>query len=220
MLISIVCIVTFYFHGFYTYGRAYRGRYKALLIIEAVSLSYLFIGAFSFLAGKAFSIPRSVLLLAWGLTVVMLVTSCLWTMLWRLIVTAETRRIARKTRTETVERVLVIGGAGYIGSALIPKLLDKGYYVRVLDLLLYGIEPIEPYLNHPRLEVVKADFRQVDKVVEAVKGMDAVIHLGALVGDPACALDEELTIEVNLMATRMIAQVAKGSDIQRFRVRF
>jgi nucleoside-diphosphate-sugar epimerase len=66
------------------------------------------------------------------------------------------------------------------------------------------------------LEVVRADFRQVDKVVEAMRDVDAVIHLGAIVGDPACSLDEELTIEVNLMATRMIAEVAKGSSVNRF----
>jgi len=68
----------------------------------------------------------------------------------------------------------------------------------------------------PDLEVIQADFRQVDRVVEAMQDVDAVIHLGAIVGDPACALDEELTIEVNLMATRMIAEVAKGSRINRF----
>jgi nucleoside-diphosphate-sugar epimerase len=95
-------------------------------------------------------------------------------------------------------------------------LLEKGYHVRLLDLFLYGAEPIRDCLYHPRLEIMRADFRQVDKVVEATKGMDAVIHLGAIVGDPACALDEDLTIEVNLMATRMIAEVAKGSGVSRF----
>jgi nucleoside-diphosphate-sugar epimerase len=112
--------------------------------------------------------------------------------------------------------VLVIGGAGYIGSALLTKLLNKGYRVRLLDLLMFGEEPIAQHLDHPRLELVRADFRQVDKVVEAMHGMDAVIHLGAIVGDPACALDEELTTEVNLMATRMIAEVAKGHGVRRF----
>ena len=68
-------------------------------------------------------------------------------------------------------------------------------------------------LGHPNLEIVHADFRHVDKIVQAMKGVDEVIHLGAIVGDPACALDEELTVEVNLMATRMIAEVAKGSGI-------
>ncbi len=114
------------------------------------------------------------------------------------------------------KHVLVIGGGGYIGSALLPKLLDSGYHVRLLDLLLFGTEPIADVLDHPNLEIVQADFRQVDEVVAAVRGMDTLIHLGAIVGDPACALDEELTIEVNLMATRMIAEVAKGSGVKRF----
>jgi nucleoside-diphosphate-sugar epimerase len=113
-------------------------------------------------------------------------------------------------------RVLVIGGAGYIGSALIPKLLERGYRVRLLDVFLYGRDPIEAFIDHPRLELVEADFRQVDRVVEAMMDVESVIHLGAIVGDPACALDEELTLEVNLMATRMIAEVAKGRGIKRF----
>jgi nucleoside-diphosphate-sugar epimerase len=78
------------------------------------------------------------------------------------------------------------------------------------------VESIEPYADHPRLEIVKADFRQIDKVVECMKGMDAVVHLGAIVGDPACALDENLTIDVNLIATRTIAEIAKGSGVSRF----
>lgn len=116
----------------------------------------------------------------------------------------------------TPRKVLVIGGAGYIGSALLPKLLSRGHRVRLLDRLFYGFDPIRATLNHPKLEIIQADFRRVDKLVECMQGVDAVIHLGAIVGDPACALDRELTIEVNLMATRTIAEVAKGYGIRRF----
>lgn len=112
--------------------------------------------------------------------------------------------------------VLLVGGAGYIGSALVPLLLERGYHVRVLDAVIYGTGPIEPYLNHPRFELVQGDFRQVNVVVEALQGMDTVVHLGGLVGDPACALDEDLTVEINLMATKMVAEVAKGYGISRF----
>lgn len=115
-----------------------------------------------------------------------------------------------------VESVLVIGGAGYIGSALLPKLLDGGYRVRVLDLMFYGTDPIAPVLDHPNLELIEGDLRHVESVVTAMRGMDAVVHLGAIVGDPACNLDEELTIAVNLRATQMIADVAKASGIRRF----
>jgi len=112
--------------------------------------------------------------------------------------------------------VLLIGGAGYIGSALLPKLLDNGYRVRLLDTFLYGDGPIAKWKGHPSLEIVEADFRRVDVVVRAMQGVKTVIHLGAIVGDPACALDEELTIETNLIATRMIAEVTKGEGIEKF----
>jgi len=116
----------------------------------------------------------------------------------------------------TPRTVLVIGGAGYIGSGLVTKLLNRGHKVRVLDLLFYGTEPIQSVLNHPNLEVIQADFRRVDQLVSCMQGVDAVIHLGAIVGDPACALNQDLTIEVNLMATRTIAEVARGYGIRRF----
>jgi len=112
--------------------------------------------------------------------------------------------------------VLVIGGAGYIGSALVIQLLAKGVKVRVLDLLMYGTEPLKTVLDHPNLELIRADFRQIDKVVAAVRDVDMVVHLGGIVGDPACSLDEDLTIDVNVTATRMIAEVAKGHGVSRF----
>src|SRR5450432_4497235 len=119
-------------------------------------------------------------------------------------------------RKPTPRKVLVIGGAVYIGSALLPKLLKHGHKVRLLDLMFYGFEPIRDTLNHPNLEIMQADFRRIDKLVECMQGVDTVIHLGAIVGDPACALDRDLTIEVNLIATRTIAEVAKGYGIRRF----
>lgn len=119
-------------------------------------------------------------------------------------------------RKPSPRTVLVIGGAGYIGSALLPKLLQRGHRVRLLDRFFYGSDPIRAILHHPNLEIVRADFRRVDKLVECMRGADAVIHLGAIVGDPACALDTDLTIEVNLIGTRTIAEVAKGYGIKRF----
>lgn len=112
--------------------------------------------------------------------------------------------------------ILVIGGAGYIGSALLEKLLQKGHQVRLLDLMVFGDEPIRHLLKYKNLEVVHGDFRHVESVVEAIQGVDTVIHLGAIVGDPACSLDEDLTIDVNLTATRMIGELAKAQGVERF----
>jgi nucleoside-diphosphate-sugar epimerase/sorbitol-specific phosphotransferase system component IIC len=222
-ILTIISLVVFTLSGFYTYGHFYRGRYKVLIVIQAVSLAYLIVGLFTYLAQGLFfnflsgflNLPRGALLLSWGLSIIMLVSARAWASIWERVIKFENAR-PKAIEDGKIRNILVIGGAGYIGSALLPLLLDKGYNVRLLDLLLYGTEPIEPYLEHPRLEIMQADFRQVDKVVEAMHDVDAVIHLGGIVGDPACALDEELTTDINLMATRMIAEVAKGSGVGHF----
>ncbi len=112
--------------------------------------------------------------------------------------------------------VLVTGAAGYIGSILVRRLLNRGYRVRVLDRLMYGDDAIRDILSHPRLEMVVADFRDRMVVARAVQGVSAVIHLGAIVGDPACAIDEDFTIGTNFEATRVIADAAKRAGVGRF----
>lgn len=112
--------------------------------------------------------------------------------------------------------VLVTGGAGYLGSALLPQLLESGCRVRVLDVLLWGQAPIAAYLNHPRLELVQADFRDVEPVVRALRGVQAVVHLGGVVGDQACDLDEDRTLEINVIGTRLLAEAARGMGVPRF----
>lgn len=213
-LVLLISATVFAIFGFYTRGRAYTSRYKMWIILQAASVAHLGFGFLGFLLPEQVNPPRSVIPLTWLFSVTLLISSRLWSEFWRRQVIKE---IAPARIKPTPERsVLVIGGAGYIGSALVPKLLDSGYKVRLLDLLLYGEEPLKPVLNHPNLQIIEADFRQVDKVVEAMQGIKSVVHLGGLVGDPACALDENLTIEINLMATRMIAEVAKGSGVSRF----
>jgi nucleoside-diphosphate-sugar epimerase len=212
--LTLICLIVFSLSGFYSYGRTYRGRYKALVVIHAVSLAFLLFGFLSYFINGP-GLQRGTYLYAWVVSMVLLAGSRLCSSLWSNVVRADVHRFKR-TYEDKAQNVLLVGGAGYIGSALLPMLLEKGYNVRLLDLFLYGAEPIQDFLHHPRLEIMRADFRHVDKVVEATKNMDAVIHLGAIVGDPACALDEDLTIEVNLMATRMIAEVAKGSGVSRF----
>ncbi|MCS6830574.1 MAG: NAD(P)-dependent oxidoreductase, partial [bacterium] len=197
-------------------SRLYQRRYKAMVILQAVTATYLVLGFLAYLLPGYLLLQRAVLLLSWGITLALLITTRLGAQIWKALASAERRYLGSPYTQRPVRNVLVIGGAGYIGSALLPKLLEKGYFVRLLDLFLYGTEPIQPYANHPRLEIIRADFRQIDKVVECMKGMDAVVHLGAIVGDPACALDADLTIDVNLIATRTIAEIAKGSGVSRF----
>lgn len=206
--------VIFYLSGFYTRGRAYSSRYKALVIIQASMLLFVIAGLISYLLPPKYNLSRGAFLLAWMATSAALVTSRMWAKWWETVVVESGRVTVSKKNGRP--RVLLIGGAGYIGSGLLPKLLDTGYEVRLLESFIYGEGPIAEYLGHPRLQIVRQDFRQVDVLVQAMKEIDTVIHLGAIVGDPACALDEELTVEVNLVATRTIAEIAKGNGIDRF----
>lgn len=216
--LTLLSLTVYYFSGFYTYGRVYLGRYKALIVVQAVTHSYLIYGLLLFFVAERLEmteIPRGALVIAWLLNMGMTLASRTWAFLWEKVVRPE-KEAHLKDVDDKVRSVLVIGGAGYIGSALLPKLLERGYRVRVLDLFLFGTEPIADVADHKNLELLKGDFRHVEKVVEAVRDMDAVVHLGAIVGDPACNLDEKVTVAVNLSATQMIAQVAKASGIRRF----
>lgn len=213
-LLTLTSLLLFYLFGFYTKGRFYASRFKLVAIFQAVSVAYLFVGFASYFIRGTIPGPRGAYLLAWLITLVLVATARLWSAMWTGV--AETERLMNPAEKGPIKTVVVIGGAGYIGSALLPKLLDAGYNVRVVDLFVFGTDAIQSVIDHPRLKLTKADFRQVDVIVSAVRDADAVIHLGGLVGDPACAIDEELTIDINLSATRMIAEVAKGSGVQRF----
>ncbi len=214
-LVTLICLTVFYLSGFYTFGRGYRHRYKALIIFQAVSLSYLIIAFLAYFT-RIMPLSRGVLLGSWFITLVMVGGARLGATIWTGMLTVERRMKVQGEIDGEIEKVLVIGGAGYIGSILVRKLLKKGYKVRLLDLLLYGDESIAELYNKPGFEFVKGDFRNVETIVHCFQDMDAVIHLGAIVGDPACALDEKLSIEINLEATRVIAKVAKGYGVQRF----
>jgi nucleoside-diphosphate-sugar epimerase len=123
---------------------------------------------------------------------------------------------AHGTAEREIQRVCVIGGAGFVGSVLIERLLEEGYSVTVLDALMYGDEGIRHVADRPGFQFVHGDLRDLEAVVAACRFADAVVHLGALVGDPACDLDEQLTLQINRDATFTAAAVARGLGIDRF----
>lgn len=215
LVINIMALIVFYLHGFYTRSRAYQSRYKALVVLQAVCSTYVIFGFLNYLHHSDFVSPP-VLIVSWIICLGLMLAARLWSVIWRKVILQEAGNPSLHIKPVNAKEVLVIGGAGYIGSALIPLLLAEGYSLRVMDAFVYGSDSIKDYLNHPKVKIIRADFRQIDKIVEAVKGVSAVVHLGALVGDPACALDENLTIEINLMATRMIAEVCKGFGVEKF----
>lgn len=117
--------------------------------------------------------------------------------------------------TDKINTVLVIGGCGYIGSVLVRRLLDKRYDVIVLDSLLYGENSMTNLYSNPSFELIRGDVRNTEILMSAIQKADAVIHLGEIVGDPACALNSEFTVDVNFMATKNITDICLIYGIRR-----
>ena len=112
-------------------------------------------------------------------------------------------------------KTLITGGSGYIGSLLARELLDAGAEVRVLDSLLHGQEDIAAEQEQAGIEVHRADLRDADARGRALAGVEAVVHLAAIVGDPACARDPKVSDEVNVQATEALVADAHGAGVQR-----
>jgi nucleoside-diphosphate-sugar epimerase len=113
-------------------------------------------------------------------------------------------------------RVLVTGGAGYVGSMLVPALLEAGHEVRVLDVLTWGVQPLLGSWSHPAFSFMRGDVREPEHRAAAVTGMEAVVHLAAIVGDPACAREPDLARAVNLDATLALIADARRAGVSRF----
>jgi len=115
-----------------------------------------------------------------------------------------------------MKKVLVTGGAGYIGSVLVRLLLEKGYFVRVIDNLSFGGEAIVELLNNKNFDFVKGDIRVKEDLKKAMDGIDFVAHLASIVGDPACAVDPELTKDININGAKLTYETANEMGVKRF----
>ena len=106
-------------------------------------------------------------------------------------------------------RILVTGGAGYVGSTLVPALLDLGHRVRVLDSLKFGGHGLLPCCQNRFFELRKGDVCEAKDVESALEGVDAVIHLAAIVGYPACKKEPQLAQSINVDSTRLLMDLRK-----------
>lgn len=112
--------------------------------------------------------------------------------------------------------VLVTGGAGYVGSVLVPKLLAAGHRVKVLDLYLYGDHVLDSVKDHPNLQQIKGDLRDQALLKQILPGCGAVIHLACISNDPSFELDPALGRSINFDAFEPLVDLAKDSGVSRF----
>ena len=112
-------------------------------------------------------------------------------------------------------KILVTGGAGYVGSTLVPLLLDKGHQVRVIDVLAHGGRSMLGVWSHPNFEFLHGDVRDASGMHNALAGVNAVVHLAAIVGDPACARQPDLARSVNQDASFALMDECQKSGVER-----
>ena len=113
----------------------------------------------------------------------------------------------------SLKKLYVTGGAGYVGAVLVPKLLANGYLVTVLDLMIYGEDVISPHSN---LKMIKGDIRDEALLKKTIPGHDAVIHLACISNDPSFELNPELGKTINLDAFEPLVQISQAAAVKRF----
>ena len=114
-----------------------------------------------------------------------------------------------------MKKVLVTGGAGYIGSVLVRLLLENKYKVRVFDSLMFGGNSLIDLFNNDNFDFYKGDIRNEADLENALTGIDYVVHLAAIVGDPACAKQPELAKSTNFEGSQLVYTVANRLNVKR-----
>lgn len=213
--LAAVFLLVFSLSGVYTRTRGYSVRYKWPVLFRACGLASLLYLSVSLLIDRDGLLPRSTLVLLPLLTSVGVV-GARWLNYWLESTRAIEDSVAAADTSNAEAPVLVVGGAGYIGSIVVRKLLDRGRRVRLLDKLSYGDSAIADLFGHANLEFITGDCRNIQDVVRSMSGVRDVIHLAAIVGDPACAADDKNALEINYAATRMMLEIAKGHGVQKF----
>ncbi|HEY0394268.1 MAG TPA: NAD(P)-dependent oxidoreductase [Candidatus Elarobacter sp.] len=189
--------------GVYGRFRSASGRVKAACLASADILAAALLGALT--RDPAF-------------VVVWLAVAAPPAILARLLLAVAhgSRRTAVNIAVNDRGPVLVIGGAGYIGTHAVEQLLAGGHAVRVLDRLMYGDGTLRDFEGNPRFEFIEGDAADISKLTVAMRGASAVVHLAGLVGDPACAVDPDFTRHTNIVVTRMVRTVAASMGVRRF----
>ena len=111
-----------------------------------------------------------------------------------------------------MSKIFITGGAGYVGSALVPYLINKGHEVTVYDLLIYGSDVLEK----DKLKIIKGDIRDKKLLKNSIKNQDIVIHLACISNDPSFELNPLLGKSINLDSFEPLVKISKEEGIKRF----
>ena len=112
-----------------------------------------------------------------------------------------------------MKKILITGGAGYVGSLLTPYLLQKGYKITVIDLMMYGEDVLEKNNN---LKLIKGDIRDLKLLESEIPNHDVVIHLACISNDPSFEMNPKLGKSINLDAFTPLVEISKKNEISRF----
>jgi nucleoside-diphosphate-sugar epimerase len=110
---------------------------------------------------------------------------------------------------QNVKKILVTGGCGYLGSTMVPMLLQQGYEVTVYDIFRWGVSSLLSVVSDPNLTIVKGDVTKHEDLKPYVEAADAIIHLSAIVGFPACKKEPENAVNINQKSTEYIASILR-----------
>ena len=112
-----------------------------------------------------------------------------------------------------MQKIFITGAGGYVGSKLVPALLEKNYLVTAFDLFIYGKDVLD---NHKNLKIIVGDIRNENLLIESVPGHDAVIHLACISNDPSFELNPDLGKSINLNAFKPLVEISKKNNVKRF----
>jgi nucleoside-diphosphate-sugar epimerase len=219
----------FYLFNLYKTSWSYLSLTNLPDIFKGVGVSTLFLATLLYiLRGHEFLIefPRSVIFL-YAILLFFLISGLRFSkrIYWQLIrgkegvSKPEERSLpisAKVLDDNQAKNILVTGGAGYIGSVLVRKLLDKGYNVKVLDKLLFGKESIKELENNPNFKLIEGDILNNNNLAQILSDIDTVINLAAIVGEPACLSRKDLALKTNYLGAVYLARLCKSLGIRRF----
>ena len=124
--------------------------------------------------------------------------------------------MTKKFIMSPLNSILITGGAGYVGSVLVKKLVSLGYNVKVIDSLVFGNDGISSLINEKKIEFFNLDIRDTEKISSIIKNIDCVIHLAAIVGEPLCKKIPDAAKQINEFATKNLVNICKNQNVKRF----